>query len=152
MTFKNLLEKHYTLLEQENPPQSQNAPETPQTPAESNMGEQGSTNQDGGKNIMTVEEMQELIKKSQGRVYDIINKIISYIREASSDTEKTKLSPELEEFIKKLEDATVKSVGDYTAKLDEIEQVVGSNLGKGLYEPSSETMGESFFQTWKNAK
>ena len=148
MNFKNLLEKHYTLLEQENPPQGQNAPETPQTPAESKMGSEGLPDQDD-----SAKQMQEMIDKSQRRVYDIINNIISYIREASTDKEKTRLSPELEEFIKNLEEATLNGA-DYTAKLASIEQVVNSNLGKGLYEPSSETMGigESFFQTWKNAK
>jgi len=146
MNFKNLLEKHYTLLEQENPPQGQNAPEAPQTPAESKMGNEGLPDQDD-----SAKQMQEMIDKSQRRVYDIINNIISYIREASTDKEKTRLSPELEEFVKNLEEATLNGA-DYTAKLASIEQVVNSNLGKGLYEPSSETMGESFFQTWKNAK
>lgn len=146
MNFKNLLEKHYTLLEQENAPQGQNVPEKPQTPVESGMGEEGLPEQDD-----QAKQMQEMIDKSQRRVYDIINNIISYIREASTDKEKTKLSPELEEFLKKLEEATLTG-DDYTAKLASIEQVVNSNLGKGLYGKSSETMGESFFQTWKNAK
>lgn len=146
MNFKNLLEKHYTLLEQENPPQGQNVPETQKPPVESKMGEEGLPDQDD-----SAKQMQEMIDKSQRRVYDIINNIISYIREASTDKEKTKLSPELEEFLKNLEEATLNGA-DYTAKLASIEQVVNSNLGKGLYEPASETMGESFFQTWKNAK
>ena len=146
MTFKNLLEKHYTLLEQENPPQGQNAPEAQEAPQNAGMGEEGLPEQDD-----QAKQMQEMIEKSQRRVYDMINNIISYIREASTDKEKTRLSPELENFIKKLEEASVNG-SDYTSKLSEIEKVINSNLGKGLYEPSSETMGESLIQTWKNAK
>jgi hypothetical protein len=146
MKFKSLLETHYTLLEQENSPQSQNVPETPETPQKSGMGEEGLPEQDD-----QAKQMQEMIEKSQRRVYDMINNIVSFIREASTDKEKTRLSPELEEFLKNLEEASL-SGADYTSKLSEMEKVINSNLGKGLYEPASETMGESFFQSWKNAK
>lgn len=146
MNFKTLLEKHYTLIEQENPAQGQNAPETPETPQKTGMGEEGLPEQDD-----QAKQMQELIEKSQRRVYDMINNIVSYIREASTDKDKTRLSPELENFIKNLEEASLNGT-DYTAKLSEMEKVVNSNLGKGLYEPSSEITGESFFQSWKNAK
>ena len=146
MKFKSLLETHYTLLEQENPPQGQNVPETPETPQKSGMGEEGLPEQDD-----QAKQMQEMIEKSQRRVYDMINNIVSFIREASTDKEKTRLSPELEEFLKKLEEASLNGA-DYTSKLAEMEKVINSSLGKGFYQASSEITGESFFQTWKNAK
>lgn len=146
MNFKNLLEKHYTLLEQENLPKGQDVAEKPQAPVESGMGEEGLPEQDD-----QAKQMQEMIDKSQRRVYDMINNIVSFIREASTDKEKTRLSPELENFLKNLEEASLNG-SDYTSKLAEMEKVVNSNLGKGLYEPASEITGESFFQSWKNAK
>jgi hypothetical protein len=146
MKFKSLLETHYTLLEQENPPQGQNVPETPETPQKSGMGEEGLPEQDD-----QAKQMQEMIEKSQRRVYDMINNIVSFIREASTDKEKTRLSPELEEFLKKLEEASLTG-SDYTSKLAEMEKVINSSLGKGFYQASSEITGESFFQSWKNAK
>jgi hypothetical protein len=146
MNFKNLLEKHYTLLEQDNILQDQNVAEAPQKPVESGMGQEGLPEQDD-----QAKQMQELIEKSQRRVYDMVNNIVSYIREASTDKEKTRLSPELENFLKNLEEASLNG-SDYTSKLSEMEKVVNSNLGKGLYEPSSEITGESFFQSWKKAK
>jgi len=146
MNFKNLLEKHYTLLEQENLPKGLDVPEKPQAPVESGMGEEGLPEQDD-----QAKQMQEMIDKSQRRVYDMINNIVSFIREASTDKEKTRLSPELENFLKNLEEASLNG-SDYTSKLAEMEKVVNSNLGKGLYEPASEITGESFFQSWKNAK
>jgi hypothetical protein len=39
---------------------------------------------------------QEQIQKSQERVLDLIKKMVSYIKEAATDTENTKLSQELE--------------------------------------------------------
>jgi hypothetical protein len=146
MNFKTLLEKHYTLLEQENTPQGQNVPETPETPQKPGMGEEGLPEQDD-----QAKQMQEMIEKSQRRVYDMINNIVSYIREASTDRDTTRLSPELESFLKNLEEASLNGA-DYTSKLSEMEKVINSNLGKGLYEPASEITGESFFQSWKNAK
>ena len=146
MNFKTLLEKHYTLLEQENPPQGQNVPETPETAQKPGMGEEGLPEQDD-----QAKQTQEIIEKSQRRVYDMINNIVSYIREASTDKEQTRLSPELEEFFKNLEEASL-SRNDYTSTLSEMEKIINSNFGKGLYEPSSEITGESFFQSWKNAK
>lgn len=146
MNFKNLLEKHYTLLEQDNIPPKDNVADEAQTPVKQGMGEEGLPEQDD-----QAKQTQELIDKSQRRVYDMINNIVSYIREASTDTEKTRLSPELEEFLKNLEEASLNG-SDYTAKLSEMEKVINSSLGRGLYEPASEITGESFFQTWKNAK
>lgn len=146
MNFKNLLEKHYTLLEQDIVPPKDNVADEAQKPVKSGMGEEGLPEQDD-----QAKQTQELIDKSQRRVYDMINNIVSYIREASTDKEKTKLSPELEEFLKNLEEASLNG-SDYTAKLSEMEKVINSSLGKGLYEPASEITGESFFQTWKNAK
>jgi len=94
-------------------------------------------------------QTQEQIQKSQERVLDLIKKMVSYIKEAATDTENTKLSQELEKFLNDVDEASLKGA-DATACLSEIEKVIMSDEGKEYYEPK--IAGESFYQTWKSTK
>jgi hypothetical protein len=143
MKFENLIKKSYVLLEQDIPAEPA-SPESMPTPDASGMGSKPEPEQDD-----TAKRMQEQIQKSQERVLDLIKKMVSYIKEAATDTEKTKLSQELQKFINDIDEASLKGA-DPTASLGEIEKVVMSDQGKEYYEPK--IAGESFYQTWKMTK
>jgi hypothetical protein len=140
--FKELLSKSFYLLEQDaGVPQEGAAPAaTPPVPDVSKMPVAGDDD---------AKQTQEQIQKSQERVLDLIKKMVSYIKEAATDTENTKLSQELEKFLNDVDEASLKGA-DATACLSEIEKVIMSDEGKEYYEPK--IAGESFYQTWKSTK
>lgn len=142
MKFKELLSKSFYLLEQDaGVPQEGAAPAaTPPVPDVSKMPVAGDDD---------AKQTQEQIQKSQERVLDLIKKMVSYIKEAATDTENTKLSQELEKFLNDVDEASLKGA-DATACLSEIEKVIMSDEGKEYYEPK--IAGESFYQTWKSTK
>lgn len=142
MKFKELLSKSFYLLEQDaGVPQEGAAPAaTPPVPDVSKMPVAGDDD---------AKQTQEQIQKSQERVLDLIKKMVSYIKEAATDKENTKLSQELEKFLNDVDEASLKGA-DATACLSEIEKVIMSDEGKEYYEPK--IAGESFYQTWKSTK
>lgn len=143
MKFKKLLEKSFNILEQD-----EQQPINPSPTPQAGNPQQGEIlaqpEQDDA-----AKKMQEQIQKSQEKVLDLIKKIISYIKEASTDTQQTKLSIELQGFIDNIEEASLKGT-DATSSLSEIEKVVLSDSGKGMYEPK--IAGESYYHQWKLTK
>ena len=143
MKFNDLIKKSYVILEQDMPAEPA-SPEAAPAPDTSGMGSKPEPEQDD-----EAKRMQEQIQKSQERVLDLIKKMVSYIKEAATDTEKTKLSQELQKFLDDVDEASLKG-SDATAGLSEIEKVVMSDQGKEYYEPK--IAGESFYHNWKMTK
>lgn len=142
MKFKELLSKSFYLLEQDAGVPQEGAAQAaiPPVPDVSKMPVAGDD---------VAKQTQEQIQKSQERVLDLIKKMVSYIKEAATDKENTKLSQELEKFLNDVDEASLKGA-DATACLSEIEKVIMSDEGKEYYEPK--IAGESFYQTWKSTK